>query len=262
MNEHPIPPMDTEVTDIQRILIDLDSILDTRYGVLFKHNALAAAQALKDKQYYSRLNNDFTWLGAMDVVTFQKLFDERDWEVLKDSPPTGFIFALRTMIDDLADQRKNSPFADECILTVNTFPYELHPAEATEMAKLIGVFTGLGEKRIQMVSIPLANLSPLMVKQQFTGMIIYNFREWMELQQDAFLRHNMPQIVVLAPGLYKGPIPDPSEYQIKGFEQMTPFELSEGALVGCFDLSFLGMKFFSAIPPEELAQATAQVRKG
>lgn len=251
-----IPALERDFTSEQSILIDLDTVLDTRFGTLFQHSPLVAQQALRDKTYFSRQINDWKALGGLDATSFRRHYDERTWEVLKHSPPTGFLFALRTMIDDLAAQKVHTPFADEVTLSVNYFPYELHPLELEEMRKLVGIATGLTEKRVEMVSIPLQQLSPLLIRNRYTGMILYNFCEWMELQQDAFLKHNMPKIVVLAPALYRDRIPEQDEVAIKGFENLSPFELSEGALAGCFDLSFLDMKFFSAIPPEELAQAS------
>lgn len=234
----------------QAIMVDLDTLLDTRIATLSKINEQAAVRAVSSKDYYSRSLNDFTKFGGISLKQFEEEFAKRNVETLKASLPTAAIFALRVMINDLAKQHQDTPFADDVKLIINFYPYTLQPLEIDSMQDIMGLYSGLGKERVVFEYLPWDALSPSYIKSRFTGLMMYNYREWMERQQDNFLRVRIPEIVILAPALYKEREPVGDEAKLKGGEQFTPFDITERMLVGCYDLHFLDVSYFSLIPPQ------------
>jgi hypothetical protein len=242
------------LSEKQAILIDLDALLDTRIATVSQINEQAAVKLLQCKEYYTRNLNDFSRMCGVNKTIFDRQFALRNIDTLKISLPTACVIALRMMVADLARQHDYSPFAQEVKLVVNCYPYVLESEEKLAIAEVVGAYTGVGAERVEMITMSYTDLIPSYIKSHFTGMFLYNYREWMEAQsEDAFQHCRMPEIVVLAPALYKDRIPDRSEINIPGAEQYSLFELTEGFLVGAYDLNFLDLTYFSVIPPEELS---------
>jgi hypothetical protein len=233
----------------QHILVDLDAILDTRLATLSKINQQAGLKALWSSEYYTRNTNDFSKICGISAADFETAWSARDVDTLKRSLPTGAIPALRIMMDDLDRQSATTPFAVSIRLVLNVFPYRLAPAEAEAMAEVMGAYSGVGRENVDVVFKSWHELTPSMIKNNYSGLILYNYREWMEIQQYAFEHARMPEITVLAPGLYKEREPTRQEIDLPGAEQMSALDITEGFLAGCYDLNFLDLTYFSVIPP-------------
>lgn len=235
----------------QAILIDLDSLLDTRIATLSRINSDSAVKAVTSKDYYIRLNNDFTSFGV-SLQSFREAYAKRDVETLKESLPSSAIFLVNIMVRDLAEQHVSSPFADKVKIVINTYPYLLAKEESLAIARALAGLTDIRHDNIETVSLSWETLTPEVIKARYTGMLFYNFQEWLDCQKDNFLKTKIPQILILAPALYLDRIPEQKEATIEGAEHMTPFEITEGMLAGCFDLHFLSSQQFSLVPPEAL----------
>lgn len=236
----------------QAILVDLDSILDTRIATLSIINQDAAVKAVMSKDYYTRVINDFSKLCGVSLAEFDAAFAKRDVETLKQSLPSAAVFIMNVMIKDLAKQHVESPFADKVKIVINTHPYVLTPEELSSMKVAISMHTGIRVEHLEMVKLPWEVLTPEFIKKNYTGLLFYNFRDWMECQKDNFIKAHIPDILILAPALYCERIPNQEEATLPGAENMTPFDITEGMLIGCFDLHFLGAQHFSLVPPEVL----------
>ena len=236
----------------QVILVDLDTLLDTRIATLSKINPEAAIKAIRTESYYNRSINDFKTICGITKSVFDEAYAKRDVLTLKISLPTSAIIALRTMMADLTGQKETTPFAEDVKLVINTYPYDLNQEEANAIAGVMSGYSGLKPEKVSTVKIAWEDLTPRAIRGTYTGLMIYNFREWMEQQQDQFLKVKMPEVVVLAPALYLDHIPTEEEYKMEGSDGLSPFDITEGMLAGCFDLTFLDVSYFSIIPPQAL----------
>ena len=115
----------------QRALIDIDLVLDTRYGTLKRIDEKLADALVLSNVYRDRVHDQFDLItnGVIGREQFSDLYAARDEETLFHSKFTDFIYHFRK--DVLAGlQRLERQVDIESIeVDINIFPYELMESE-------------------------------------------------------------------------------------------------------------------------------------
>lgn len=139
----------------------------------------------------------------------------------------------------------DTPFASEVVVEINCHPYVLDQEEKDAIA------TGVAgrcdeETKVVCVDIPFAQLTPGLIRERYSGMILYNFRDWMEAQLETFKADRIPRVSVLAPALFYDELPKPDEFTRSGISpDVSAFQLAETAAVELYALSLLPAINFS-----------------
>lgn len=222
-----------------RVLVELDALLDTRLGTLSRINEEAAAAALQDERYFGRLIDDFIEICGVDRATFLDAYRQRDVATLEASTITEMPFILAELTMKLEADIIDTPFASEVIVDLNCYPYQLDDEEREIIAQAVG--SRLGEMtKVQCIYRSHAELSPQYIKPRYSGVILYNLRDWMEANLENFKKVTMPRVTVLAPALHHDKIPNPDEFSRDGLnKELNIFQLTELATVELFSLSLL-----------------------
>ena len=124
------------------ILIELDTLLDTRVGTIDLLNPEWALK-LTQSDFRHRLSNDFDmFVPEIDMTQFNKAYAKRDWRSLALAAPTEFSTDLNRILDELLfDPKRISPNSTTEI-HVNIYPYDLTDEEKIAMVESLHEITG------------------------------------------------------------------------------------------------------------------------
>jgi hypothetical protein len=172
----------------KRILTPLDVHLDTRAATVARINPEAASRLLETTDYWTRENDFWEQLtgGLITREEFNEAYAQRGGEntnaTLERSVRTNITpFILRLLTDDLKIRANLITAADEpeIALTINYWPYDLTPDGIESFRSIMHYFYG-NEMEIEMVSIPMTELTPTYLNENFAAIITYDFPEWIK----------------------------------------------------------------------------------
>lgn len=239
----------TELT-VDRILVSLDSLIDTRLGTILDMDPKAFARVV-NKFYYERVIDEF---NGIDQEEFKRRYAKRDVNTLKKSIITNVTLLLQSLIKSAANEVLRAGPQTRMIIVLNTHPYELTSEERDEM--IAAMQTIIGDScEFECVRIPLEFLTPEIVKSQFSVMVLYEFADWMQMHASAFEHIRMRNVVIYAPMLLqkKPTVQEMREFNEKGLDL---FESARIAASPAFQLQFLTTDVFSLRDPVRDAKMT------
>jgi hypothetical protein len=206
------------------LLVQLDALLDTRLPSIAKLDPAAAVTLVKSEAYYRRQIDDFETLTGLTKAQTDEAYQARDVETLKGSRLTPMNVFVDTWVRKLEAEARDTPHVEDVEVHINIAPYDLDVEEQEVLLTTIMARIGV-EAKAKIVSIPLQELTPALCKSTYTGLVLYDFREWMEFHALAFQSTPIPRLVVTAPALFRDRIPDPSEVQVEGMPFISPFSV-------------------------------------
>lgn len=234
----------------QCVYVELDALLDTRLATISKIDQDAAVALLKSPEYYSRLIDDFEPWTGITKETFRAEYAKRNVDTLARSRITNVPFLLKELIEKMEEMSSETPFVEDLSVVINTFPYDLTEEEQNVLISAVMARSGI-ETPVVVDYIPPAQLTPYYVKVNFSGMIIYNFHDWMKHHLEAFHTVQSPTMTVITPALFRDEIPKPEEYLSEGINPNgNPFQLAEVAMASMFSLSLVKVEVFSIFLPK------------
>jgi hypothetical protein len=222
---------------VERIYLDLDTILDTRLGTLAKHNQTLATQVLSGP-YHERDMDEFPGLSREE---FMKLYAQRDIHTLLHSVRTN-IFALMHSISrsQLETNAMGGSF-DQITYVVNVHPYDLTAEEMEQMRSVIEL-VALDTYPVEMVRLTDKELTPKFCKSEYAMMVRYHWGYWIDMHKDAFLETQMPGVTLMAPATYER---RPDLAALKAAGNMHPFHALEVSVAPIVGLRLMPVSMFS-----------------
>jgi len=158
------------------ILVDLDSLLDTRLPVVYALHEPTAIKIVKSGYYNKRVKDVF---GNIPYSVFRDYYALRNKNILKLATPTPMIELIKEycieanttmLVDNLGAIPK---------LTVNTYPYELEESEEDALLKLF--YSELpAHMDVDIVHKNMDELSPKYVMSVCSTYINYDMLLWLE----------------------------------------------------------------------------------
>lgn len=234
---------------IKRIITPLDIHLDTRLGTIARINPEAAEYLLSNHEYWLR-ENDFWGLLTNGMVTdeqFKEAYAERGGEntkaTLERSIRTGIApFILRLLTDDHINRLNQMGDAeDKVALTINYWPYSLG---GTEIEYLRDIMHELYSHTIdiEFVSIPMEELTPNVLNENFAACVMYEFPDWIKMHANALGEIRINCFNFISPKIFEK---DVSSVTIEAKQAtLTAFRMQK--LIH-MDFEFIDAKYFSVI---------------
>jgi hypothetical protein len=227
------------------ILVELDALLDTRLPTLSLISSKAGLECAQDPRYYDRVIDDFEPICGITKDAFRALYQKRDAEIMRSATITEMPFILNDLVSKLELETLDTPFVSRVIVEVNIYPYTLDEEERDLIALAVMARCG-GGTEVRCVRFAANVLTPAVVRERYSGLILYNFRDWMQCHLEAFISVKMPRVSVLAPALYHDVVPADNVFVEDGIAgHITAFQLSEVGCVELFALSLLPAVNFS-----------------
>lgn len=234
---------------IKRILTPLDIHLDTRLGTINRINPEAALAVIGNPEYWLRENDHWEKLssGLITDEQFKAAYAERGGvntqATLAGSVRTGMVpFILRLLTDDYINRMNQMADPMSAIgLTVNYWPYDLSSTEIDWLEDIMHQLYG-ATLLVEIVSIPMDELTPGLLNENFAACVMYEFPEWIRMHKEALDKVKLNCFNYIAPKIFEVDVTD------------TPIDQKQAALNAFrminlvhMDFEFIDSKYFSVI---------------
>jgi|SRR5690554_2460300 len=218
---------------LQRALIDIDMILDTRYGTLRRIDSAWADEFVKTDAYMNRSVDTFGEMsgGRIDQAEYDRLYAARDRETLANSVMTDFVYYLRKDVNDIYIDMVRGTGPESINLDINFWPYELEEEEMELIRRAVQRYIPL-PATVGAVKIDPKFLTPQVVDNSYEMMAYYNHEDWLKHHLDALVGKPIPQNVLVTPRIAtSGVVPEPTELAKDPFMVRSAFLVRHVALV-------------------------------
>lgn len=226
-------------------LVDLDAIMDTRLGTLMQLHPGLFEQCLA-LDYHLREAEVFP---NVPMNIFKEVYDGRDRDTLKVSLITRIPDYIKIVVDSFKKNKILSKIDNKTIVDLNIYPYKLTDEEIQNYCEELSL--KLGEDVIvRPVNYSPKDLTPTIVKNEYSCIIKYNFNTWLDEQAHAFNEIRAPEVTVLLPNIYWNE--KPSEKELKeikrdlGMSELECFEQISAPLLG---IKLIDVVFYCAALP-------------
>lgn len=259
--------MDNSFEKKSRVLVDLDSLLDTRLSLIYQKGPGFTDRALS-ANYYQRSIDSFP---GFTFQKFREAYNARDKTVLQNAVLTKINFFIREFVLTTLQQVSNTPFHMKPVILVNTHPYILSELEENSIIKAVVSMTGqLAD--VGTVHMAPENITPKYVKRDINLMVMYEGAQWVETQSSlgGFSNITCPDVGLICPALM---FKEPDKKALEECKRIgkTPFQAFEelsSPLVGlkfidvehfCIDLKVKPVSQVAERPPARLDQVTRRL---
>lgn len=218
----------------QRALVDIDLLLDTRYGTLKRIDEKLADTLILSNLYRDRMHDNFDLItnGAVNREQYHELYARRDMETLYYSKMTDWVYHFRK---DLKEGMKNldrGVSVEEFVIDINVWPYELDTVSAEMIRRSVAHYMPPPAK-VNVVRLDPTFVNPAYVDNSYEMLAYYNHEDWLGPNTEALLKHPLPTTALLTPTIStSGEIPEPTS------EIRNPF-LCRSAIL----LKYLGLHY-------------------
>lgn len=212
----------------QAFYFDLDSLVDTRVGLLVQH--WPERMSVIDLKGYRERKTSYLWEHfGLSKEDWEKTWAGRDKRVLEFSGPTEMVFRINEMLTTALASAATTPIFERPSLMVNIWPYAFTEEEIEE------TIDSLHEIVLDQVPIKIIQVAPEAMTQEWVeancdSLVMYNFVDWFTAQAQNMHKHPLPNTTIHFPALINEGREDDPLLIKKGinvaFEELT-FTLSE-----------------------------------
>ena len=180
------------------MIVDLDSIFDTRLGTLAKFGFVEYQEAQLGG-FFKRPSDHFR---GIDPIKYEKLYKERDQDTLAMSGITHVVSLLRDFVGRVNTAAVTAPIQKTPRIDINMYPYDI----SENAQKLIesGLRTLIQDRfDLGFVRYSMSDLHYDLVKFTYDHMVMYNIGEWITAQAEDWEKRNRahPELTAFIPVL-------------------------------------------------------------
>lgn len=227
----------------QKILIELDCLLDTRIGTVASISQELATSVLNNG-YHERHEDKYP-----DVVPeqFKTLYAQRNLDTLKMSTITTFMPLLRHLCNLIEEEAISRPYHSGPEVTVNLYPYELSAEDSKAILGAISKW--LGHKvPISLVRYAPSELRPIYCKD-YSLIVMYNPTDWFNLNLEELMKKPLRDVALYIPRILHNKTQTDEELKKIIEESMDPFQALDIVMKTVIDVSILEVSYFSIVRP-------------
>lgn len=220
---------------LQRIVVDLDALLDTRLATIAGLYPDIAKQIVEDPElfyrYQTRRSDEFSRLHpGINNAAYQAAYDNRNVATLKRSTITEMIPFLSMLVQEIERAEiTGDAEVDGGELILNTWPYQL--TEDEEYAFQVAVLTRAGlHTPVSCVRLaPHEMTTGRIAEEKWVGIVSYSLETWLRETFRVYPKDKKPTCVPAAsfitPGLLSTEegVDDPTKRQMPNGDSLDPF---------------------------------------
>lgn len=223
-----------------KLLVDLDSLLDTRLALIYQKGTGFTDRAL-GSNYYQRTIDSFP---GLPFDKFREAYKAREKTLLQNAVLTKINFLVREFVMSTLQQVTTSPFHMQPVVLVNTYPYVLTEVEETSIIRAVVSMTG-GRADVGVVNLSPQEVTPKYLKREISLAIMYEGAQWVETHSalGTFKNVTCPDVGLLCPGLL---FKEPDERGLEECKRIgkTPFQAFEELAAPLIGIKFIGVEHF------------------
>lgn len=258
-NENVQEPIQSLPIGEQVILVELDALLDTRLAVAATLDEEAWNEIAANPDYFHRECDDLSlFTDRFTKEQYLEAWKNRNKSCLRHALITNYIREISRQSSEMHRDlvNKNNPHVTRVEFKINTHPYELNEEEKKDIVECIENYVMPGTE-VTVCRLPPTVLNFAYLRMNFTGLVLYNFTDWMEsCEKPDYDGPGAPQVTVIAPALFT-PEGRPPEEEIQKALRTNEhvgndalFGLTEYTLTSVISLALQDVKWFSVILPE------------
>lgn len=233
-------------------LIELDSILDTRFSML--------SIMFPDKideiigLYFGRATNELK--GIISYEDFNNAYLNRDRSVLKHAVMTKVVLLLKDFVETALNNMINSSVEMPPKIIINIYPYDLSPEELKHIT--VALLFHVGNKvDIEIVYLAHQQITPLYLEREVWGYIKFDYYNWLEDIAKTLENKNerCPDTKLIVPSYLHVKEKDLHILFNQNGKKVDPFHYFKIGMSYIINMEFISPKFFNrlwAIPEEEI----------
>ncbi len=230
----------------QKILIELDCLLDTRIGTVAMISQDLATSVLQNN-YHARMEDKFV---GVDDVQFKEMYNNRTLDVLKHSTVTTFMPLLKHLCSQIFEESLSRPFHSGPEVIVNIYPYFMSGDVADDIKEAICRWLGVSTL-VSITRIEPQELIPI-VCREYSLMVMYDPTLWVNMNLENLLKTNLREVCLYIPKIYRNKDISDEELEQQIEQVMDPFIALDFLLKPLIDLTQLDVGYFSILNPKEL----------
>ena len=182
------------------IYVSLDALFDTRLATIYKI-APDKVQEILATGYLQRNYDEFE---GVDTEVYQRAYRERDAMTIANSVITDAPRMIKFFAEQTLKARVGTPFRMQPVVRINIHPYKLPEAAITSIIQGVRILTE-NLIDIEIIDIPLSELTPKHVKDNYATLVMYEYWEWLECHSE---NKNLattfcPEITLIAPAIVR-----------------------------------------------------------
>lgn len=189
---------------MRKIYTDLDTLFDTRLGVLNSISPEAAVTMCRSPDYWNRDHTNWAELtkGMVTNETFEERYRDRDNSILHTSIVTNIIPVLHSILNEYHNAKKDQAIDYEIAIEINIWPYELEVDELDELTQILQHEVLYPDLPIFYVSVPLDELTPQYIDTHYSAMVFFDFHRWIKTHLLAIAQHPCEGLNLIVPKLF------------------------------------------------------------
>lgn len=241
----------TAKKQVRKIYLASDAMWDLRQGTLTRISPEFAAAVTSEESYYTRDQDVFTVGGeTLRADIYEGVRKRYAQEIVRMSLRTTIFEFLRSLCKEYIKHSVITPFMDDFALQLNAYPFVFSEEEQAELVAAIKNEVGEGIP-VEIVYHTLDELTPSVVRERYSAMVVYHWYEWMNVHADALKRSPLLEVGVYGPRVYfldKGQIPEDLEKELAK-RNTDLFHQTELTVRPVMVLQLLPVALFSAATP-------------
>lgn len=247
--------MQTE--EVFNILVSLDAILDTRIATIAKFDEALATQVLLN-QYYERRSDYFE---GIEKSLFDRLYKARDAQTLALAQVTNIFFVIKDILYAIIKKSIQTPYVKDIRITINTYPYELEADTLQWICKAV-YFQTNQLCVIDTVHLSDTELTPQVVKDQYTILVRYEYDNWLEVNTENFKKCPIPSVELFVPAIsFTYNLNEQALNDVITQVERNPFEQLQFGLAPFINLQPIDVIAFSAYHPKKILKVLESMMK-
>lgn len=242
---------------VVRLFTELDAVLDTRLGTLAKIDSKRAYETLENGEYFDR---EWDHFPRFNQAEYEAAYRERDEVTLAHSILTNVVVGLHEMCLQLRNQAMTTPHHDMVEVVINCWPYKLTEEKQHRIGLAMAHHLKSADS-VKVVSLKPAELTPQMVRDDYAGMVLYDYDIWTSehwtpetmrrFVQEGYPLVLCPDVKLIAPAIWFKEPPSARELEeIKRDNLPHPFEAMQKAMETIIDMDLVDIRFFSIPDPK------------
>ena len=231
----------------QRILIELDCLIDSPLAVLAQHWPEIFAK--EDIASYRTRTDDFFWKRwGMTKEAWLEKYQSRDETTLYDAVPTELMVNIREVIGVAAMRGVTSPIYEHAEVHLNTWPYRLPDDVKREMREVLRELL-LESVVVHVVDIDTKDLTPQFLKENYEVVFTRDLMGWLATHPNVG-EHPIARVVFNYPAVMHTDDPEIIEKAVR--EKSNPFTTAKAVMAPFITMEALDVQLFCMLDPSQL----------
>jgi len=195
-----------------RALIDIDMVLDSRYGTLKLIDEQVADELVSSEAYRRRATDNFDEMtgGRIDLQEYKDLYAARTGDNLYFARHTEFVYHFAKDLRGGVAKMDRGVLTGQFMVDINIWPYDLSDQEADNVVKGLRHHFPISCET-NWVNLSPETLSPQYVEKSYELLAYYNHEDWLGPNTEALLppENRLPTTVLMTPMIASsGKIPE------------------------------------------------------